>query len=40
MIFTLLQPIADKVALNLEIILKKIERTRILPMGFTISTKQ
>jgi len=34
-----IQSIEDRVALNLEIILKKIQRTRILPMGFTISTK-
>ena len=34
-----IQPIADRVAQNLEIIPKKIQRTRILPMGCTISTK-
>jgi len=33
------QPIADRGAQNLEIVSKQIEQTRILPMGFTISTK-
>jgi len=33
------QQIADRVAQHLEIISKKTPRTRILPMGFTISTK-
>jgi len=35
----IVRPIADRVAQNLEIIPKKIQRTRILSMGFTISTK-
>jgi len=31
-----IQPIADRAAQNLEIISKENQRTRILPMGFTI----
>jgi len=34
-----IQPIADRVALNLEIILETFQRTRILHVGFTISTR-
>ena len=33
------QPIADGVGLNLEIILKTVSTNQLLPMGFTIGTK-
>jgi len=35
----MLQPVADRVAKNLEMISKPFQRTRILPIGFTISTR-